>query len=109
MLKDGTLQAHALLGRMAIFFFNIDNGAGYHPDCEGTTLASIEAARRHAMRIGAEIMADEIISGSTEVALTVYVTDRAGSILITMPMRASAGIASSTKDPLPPSSNSRRL
>jgi hypothetical protein len=77
--------------RMARYFMHLLNGHGLELDREGVELPDVEAARRHALQAGVDIVASELKDGCPSVHLTVYVDDEANERILTLPISATAG------------------
>lgn len=61
---------------MQRFYTHLDNGQGYQRDTEGSLFSDVEAARSHAVRTGAAILADELLLGDEAVKMTLYIVDQ---------------------------------
>lgn len=77
---------------MARFFIHVDNGHGFIRDTDGIEFADLDAARRDAIRSGANIVAEELNAGCEAVYLTLYIDDHRGNRLMAIPVQASARI-----------------
>jgi len=76
---------------MARYYIHVLNGHGLELDHEGVELPDVEAARRHALQAGVDIVASELKDGCPSVHLTVYVDDEANERILTLPIAATAG------------------
>ena len=74
------------MGRaMPRFYFNLVSAAGTIADFEGTELATLEDARREAIRDARALMSQAVLSGKDISARRVHICDEQGGILLIVP------------------------
>jgi hypothetical protein len=73
---------------VARYFFHVDNGTGYAEDTEGRELPDLVSAIKEAARTAADILGEDLASGSERVSLSLYVEDEAGRRVIAIPISA---------------------
>jgi hypothetical protein len=78
------------------YYFNLDDGSGYLSDDFGQEFAADYVAHAHALRIAADIIADELKQGTSEIRVMVTITDSMGSVCMCVHVAASvSGYATS--------------
>ena len=70
---------------MPVYFFHqrFDRSVGI--DAAGIELPDLKAARRHAVELAREIMADEVLGGEVVLDRSIEVTNAAGKVVILLP------------------------
>jgi hypothetical protein len=71
------------------YYFNLDDGREYFSDDFGQEFASDDVAHAHALRIVADIVADELKQRTSEIRVMVSITDSMGSECIRVHVAAS--------------------
>lgn len=71
------------------YYIHVQNGHGLVCDEQGQEFPTLDAARQHAFRAAAEMIADEIKGGCQVVKLTLHVHDEDDRRLVSLPVTAS--------------------
>jgi hypothetical protein len=75
--------------RVPLYYFHLADGDDYIPDELGQDLPDLQAARLNALKAAGQMIAEELASGRERLHLTIFIEDKAGERLMSLPLTVS--------------------